>query len=48
MNKKIENYVENEGWELKHSVDALSYAAIKTANPAIIFPAFILVGHFLF
>ena len=32
MNKKIENYVKNEGWELKHSVDALSYAAIKTAN----------------
>ena len=32
MNKKIENYVENEGWELKHSVDALSYAAIETAN----------------
>jgi hypothetical protein len=32
MNKEIKNYVENEGWELKHSVDALSYAAIKTAN----------------
>ena len=32
MNKKIENYVKNEGWELKHSVDALSYAAIETAN----------------
>ena len=32
MNKEIENYVENEGWELRHSVDALSYAAIKTAN----------------
>ena len=32
MNKEIENYVENEGWELKHDVDALSYAAIKTAN----------------
>ena len=32
MNKEIENYVENEGWELKHDVDALSYAAIETAN----------------
>jgi len=32
MNKEINNYVENEGWELKHNVDALSYAAIKTAN----------------
>ena len=32
MNKEIKNYVENEGWELRHSVDALSFAAIKTAN----------------
>ena len=32
MNKEIEDYVENKGWELKHNVDALSYAAIKTAN----------------
>jgi len=32
MNKEINNYVKNEGWELRHNVDALSYAAIKTAN----------------
>ena len=32
MNKEINDYVENEGWELRHNVDALSYAAIKTAN----------------
>tara|TARA_R110001606_G_scaffold103252_1_gene225948 strand:+ start:675 stop:947 length:273 start_codon:yes stop_codon:yes gene_type:complete len=25
-------YVKDNDWELKHSVDALSYAAIKTAN----------------
>ena len=32
MNKKILKYVENEGWELKHNVDALAFAAEKTAN----------------
>ena len=31
MNKEIENYVENEGWELKHDVDALAFAAEETA-----------------
>lgn len=25
-------YVKDNDWELKHNVDALSYAAIKTAN----------------
>ena len=32
MNKEILKYVDDNDWELKHSVDALSYAAIKTAN----------------
>ena len=32
MNKEILKYVENEGWELKHNVDALAFAAEKTAN----------------
>jgi len=32
MNKEILNYVEEEGWELKHDVNALAFAAKKTAN----------------
>jgi len=32
MNKEILNYVKNEGWELTHDVDALAFAAEKTAN----------------
>ena len=32
MNEEIINYVENEGWELRHNVDALAFAAEKTAN----------------
>jgi len=32
MNEEIINYVENEGWKLKHDVDALAFAAKKTAN----------------
>ena len=32
MNKEILKYVEDEGWELKHDVDALAFAAEKTAN----------------
>ena len=32
MNKEILNYVENKGWELEHDVDALAFAAEKTAN----------------
>ena len=32
MNEEIINYVENEGWELRHYVDALAFAAEKTAN----------------
>ena len=32
MNKEILKYVDDNDWELKHNVDALSYAAIKTAN----------------
>ena len=32
MNKEILEYVKDNDWELRHSVDALSYAAIKTAN----------------
>ena len=35
MNKEILEYVKDNDWELRHSVDALSYAAIKTANPLI-------------
>ena len=32
MNKEILNYVKEEGWELRHDVDALAFAAEKTAN----------------
>jgi len=32
MNKEILKYVEDEGWELRHNVDALAHAAEKTAN----------------
>ena len=32
MNKEILKYVKDEGWELKHDVDALAFAAEKTAN----------------
>ena len=32
MNKEILKYVEEEGWELKHDIDALAFAAEKTAN----------------
>lgn len=32
MNKEILKYAKDEDLDLKHSVDALSYAAIKTAN----------------
>ena len=32
MNEKILKYAKDEDLDLKHSVDALSYAAIKTAN----------------
>ena len=32
MNKEILKYVDDNEWELKHSVDALSYAAIETAK----------------
>jgi len=32
MNKEILNYVKEEGWELRHNVDALAFAAKKTAN----------------
>jgi hypothetical protein len=32
MNKEILKYVDNNDWELMHNVDALSYAAVKTAK----------------
>ena len=32
MNKEILKYVRDEGWELTHDVDALAFAAEKTAN----------------
>jgi len=32
MNKKILKYVKDEGWTLRHDVDALAFAAEKTAN----------------
>ena len=32
MNKEILKYAEDEGWELRHNVDALAFAAEKTAN----------------
>ena len=32
MNEEIVNYAEDEGWELRHDVDALAFAAEKTAN----------------
>ena len=32
MNKEILKYVEDEGWKLRHNVDALAFAAEKTAN----------------
>ena len=32
MNKEILKYVNDNNWELKHDVNALSYAAVKTAN----------------
>ena len=32
MSEEIINYVENKGWELRHNVDALAFAAEKTAN----------------
>ena len=32
MNKEILKYVKDEGWELSHDVDALAFAAEKTAN----------------
>ena len=32
MSEEIINYVENKGWELRHDVDALAFAAKKTAN----------------
>ena len=32
MNKEILKYVKDEGWELTHDVDALAFAAEKTAN----------------
>ena len=32
MNKKILKYVEDKGWDLNHDVDALAFAAEKTAN----------------
>ena len=32
MNKKILKYVKDEGWTLRHNVDALAFAAEKTAN----------------
>ena len=32
MNKEILEYAKDNDWELRHSVDALSYAAIKTAK----------------
>ena len=32
MNKEILKYVKDEGWELTHAVNALAFAAEKTAN----------------
>ena len=32
MNKKILKYVQNEGWTLRHDLNALAFAAEKTAN----------------
>ena len=32
MSEEIINYVENKGWELSNDVDALAFAAKKTAN----------------
>ena len=32
MNKEILKYVKDEGWELIHDVNALAFAAKKTAN----------------
>ena len=32
MNKEILKYAEDEGWKLRHNVDALAFAAEKTAN----------------
>ena len=32
MNEKILKYAKSNGWELNHDVDALAFAAEKTAN----------------
>ena len=32
MNEEILKYAKDNDWELRHNVDALSFAAIKTAN----------------
>ena len=32
MNKKILKYAKSNGWELSHDVDALAFAAERTAN----------------
>ena len=32
MNEEILEYAKDNDWRLRHSVDALSYAAVKTAN----------------
>jgi len=32
MNKEILKYAKDEGWTLRHDVDALAFAAEKTAN----------------
>jgi len=32
MNKKILKYTNGNGWDLRHDVDALAFAAEKTAN----------------
>ena len=32
MNKKILEYTNRKGWDLRHDVDALAFAAEKTAN----------------
>ena len=32
MNEKIIKYAKSNGWDLRHDVDALAFAAEKTAN----------------
>jgi len=55
MNKKILKYAKDEGWTLRHDVDALVFAAKETANNCDVEPMSVikfmlgdipLVGHY--